>query len=87
MESPVEAIRDLIAAVNRTHLNRGNQNSLEAKLRAAENSLESGNVNAACGQLGAFVNEARAKQDSGALSSIAALIKLAEEIQAAIGCP
>jgi hypothetical protein len=58
----------------------GLRNSLRAKLRAASDALSRGNVSAACGQLGAFVNEAQSRGvDNG-------LIHDATAIRSAAGC-
>jgi len=77
----IEAVRALSA------LNTGQQNSLISKLNAALQSVERGNVNAACGQLGAFVNEvnalARTSLDTVTANS---LISRSEAIRATLGC-
>jgi Bacterial Ig-like domain (group 3)/MBG domain (YGX type) len=62
------SIADLIAKVTALNLNAGQRNSLIAKLRAAQASLARGNTTAAANQLGAFVNEVHADEQSGALT-------------------
>ena len=70
-------------------LNDGEQNSLGAKLQAALASIQSGNPGgprAAGNQLGAFINEIHALQNSGRLSAqdAAALISAANNIIASL---
>jgi hypothetical protein len=59
---PDEAIESLIEAIEGMGLHRGTERSLVAKLRNALKSLQKGNVNAALGQLHAFINAARAQR-------------------------
>ncbi len=69
-------------------LNAGQKNSLLAKLRAAADSLQRGNSNAACGQLNAFANEVDADQKAGRLTSgdAGTLIDAARQTQRSLGC-
>jgi hypothetical protein len=53
---------DLIAEVQSLGLPQGTENSLVAKLNAAQSSLEQGNTAAAEGQLTAFINEVSAQR-------------------------
>jgi hypothetical protein len=88
--TPSQAVGTLSGAVDALvsagTINRGNGNALNAKLRAAQQSLASGNAIAAVNQLGAFTNQVRAMVQSGHLSAAdgAALIAAAERIQASI---
>lgn len=66
----------------------GPGNSLPAKVRAAANALERGNVNAACGSLQAFLNEVEAQSGKSLTEAeAAALAAHATRIRAVIGCP
>jgi CSLREA domain-containing protein len=77
----IEAVRGLAA------LNAGHQNSLISKLNAALRSVERGNPNAACGQLGAFINQLNAlAHESLDVVTANSLIKRAEAVTATIGC-
>src|SRR6266849_3873843 len=69
-------------------LNAGQRNSLLAKLNAANDSLQRGNSNAACGQLNAFVNEVDADQKAGRLTSgdAGTMTDAARQIQRSLGC-
>jgi DNA/RNA endonuclease G (NUC1) len=88
--SPAQAVNGLAAQVDALvsagTINRGNGNALNAKLRAAQQSLGNGNENAALNQLGAFVNQVQAMVQSGHLSQAhgAALIAAAQRIVASI---
>jgi hypothetical protein len=55
-------IQSLIDQVESLGLPKGQENSLEAKLRAALASVQRGNESSARGQLGAFVNEVQAQR-------------------------
>ncbi|TVR69579.1 MAG: HYR domain-containing protein, partial [Sphaerobacteraceae bacterium] len=82
-EPEIPTINDLRDAIDELDLNRGTENSLMAQLNAAERSLDRGNTNAACGQLGAFINSAgpRIGGDAGA-----DLIEMATQIRDELGC-
>jgi hypothetical protein len=54
------SLADLMARIPLLPLNAGQQNSLLAKLRAAQASIARGNRTSAVNQLGAFVNEVQA---------------------------
>ena len=88
--TPSQAVGTLSGAVDALvsagTINRGNGNALNAKLRAAQQSLAGGNAVAAANQLGAFINQVRALVQSGHLSAAdgASLIAAAERIQASI---
>ena len=70
--SPMEEIEDVIeevqALIDSGTLNEGQGNALIAKLEAAVQSLEKENVEAAIGQLQAFINAIEAAIQSGALT-------------------
>jgi hypothetical protein len=61
-------IGDVQALVNADVLNRGQGNSLNAKLLAAIAAVKKGNVKAATSQLAAFVNQVQAYQRAGILT-------------------
>ena len=61
-DAALHILEELIAAVEAADLPDGIRRSFVQKLRAAEESLERGNVRAAYGQLGAFEKEVRAQQ-------------------------
>jgi hypothetical protein len=61
-------IGDVQALVNAEVLNRGQGNSLNAKVWAAITAVKKGNVTAATSQLAAFVNQVRAYQQAGILT-------------------
>jgi len=54
---PAEQINGLIALVQSLVLQSGTANSLIAKLQGAASALDRENIEAACGNLGAFLNE------------------------------
>jgi endonuclease G len=68
VQSPAQATAALINAVQNAHLQRGEEVSLTAKLRAAQQSIARGNDGAAVNQLGAFINEVEAQQRTGRIS-------------------
>ena len=57
-----EQINGLIALVQDLSLHSGPANSLVVKLQGAASALDRGNLEAACGSLGAFLNEANAQK-------------------------
>ena len=68
-------------------LNRGQANSLKAKLRAAKKSAANGRSRPAANQINAFINEVQALISAGVLSSEegTALISIADDILQALG--
>jgi hypothetical protein len=72
------SLADFIARIGSLPLNAGQQNSLLAKLRAAQASLMRGNRTAAVNQLGAFINEVQALAQSGQLPAATAADLIAE---------
>ena len=85
--SPVEQIDDLIALVQGLGLQSGTANSLIVKLEAATNALGRGNNQAACGSLGAFLNEVNAQTGKKLTAAEAdTLIAEATRIRAGLGC-
>jgi hypothetical protein len=82
-----EQIGELIALVQGLGLPSGSANSLVVKMQAAANSLGRGNTEAACGTLGAFLNEVAA-QSGKKLTAVQAdaLIADAMRIRAMLGC-
>jgi len=59
--TPAQATQNLIKLVDSLNLPKGITNSLDAKLRAAINSLNRGNPTPAKNQLNAFINEVKAQ--------------------------
>jgi PKD repeat protein len=87
--TPEAALAKLITFVQGVSgVNAGQRNSLLAKLNAANDSLQRGNSNAACGQLNAFVNEVDADQKAGRLTSgdAGTMTDAARQIQRSLGC-
>jgi PKD repeat protein len=87
--TPEAALAKLITFVQGVSgVNPGQRNSLLAKLNAANDSLQRGNSNAACGQLNAFVNEVDADQKAGRLTSgdAGTMTDAARQIQRSLGC-
>ena len=80
---PSQGITLVSTQVANLNLNNGQINSLSSKLDAAQQSLSSGNNNAAANQLGAFINQVRALKNSGQLDPGIADFLIAE-IQTAI---
>ena len=79
--APIAAqIQNLIDQVESLGLPKGQENSLEAKLRAALASAQRGNANSASGQLGAFINEVQA-QSGKKIPSAAADALIASALQ------
>ena len=80
-------LEDLAADVEGLDLESGRTNSLVSKLEAARASLARGNTRAACGQIGAFVNEVRAQSGKSIPAGEAdALVAAARGAQDAAGC-
>jgi polyhydroxyalkanoate synthesis regulator phasin len=65
----LQLIQDVDSLVAQGILNRGEANSLMAKLRSALQQMERANATAASNQLRAFINQVRALVQSGRLSS------------------
>ena len=79
---------DLIALVNGLNIHQGIQNSLRAKLNAANAALAANDTATACTKLADFINECNAQ--SGKKLSVEQadeLIARANEIRASLGCP
>jgi hypothetical protein len=86
-------VRDAISQTANTSaylasLNLGPKgNGLSTKLNNVQKALSDGNTNNACGQLGAFINQVRAKSGKDLTQEQAAmLIMNASRIQSVIGC-
>ena len=62
VQGAAEQIHNLIALVQGLGLPSGTANSLIVKLQAAANALDRDNTQAACGSLGAFINEVNAQK-------------------------
>jgi hypothetical protein len=90
--APQELLTSLIANVNaliaQGSLSRSSANGLLASLRAAQNSLNRGNTQATCGQVGAFMNKAEPMIRNGRLSESdgQSLISTAEDLRTALDC-
>ena len=79
-----QAIQNLMATVNGMNLAKGVANSLTAPL----SNIDPSNPAAACGKMGAFVNQVNAAQQTGKLSAAQAgqLLRAAAAIRTALGC-
>ena len=88
--TPAEGVARAIALVEALladgTINAGNANSLTSKLDGARKALESGNVNAASGKLGAVLNELEAMVRSGRVTEddISALKSLVNRLRESI---
>jgi len=79
----VNDLLTLLSSFNITTLG----NSLTAKLQNIESKLSGGQTNAACGQLGAFINEVTAQSGHGlTVAQANQLIAAANQIRALVGC-
>jgi len=89
VQTPAEAISDLVSVTQSLSLNAGEKNSLVSKLNAASASIGGGNTIAACNQLEAYINQVNALIQSKRLDTTTAnmLISEAQAIRAALGCP
>jgi len=91
-EPPQDLLASLIADVNalvaQGSLSRSSANGLLASLRAAQNSINRGNTQATCGQVGAFINKTAPLIRNGRLSESdgQSLISTAEDLRTALGC-
>lgn len=85
--TPGQKLTDLDAQVRALGLPNGVANSLLVKLQGAQAALDSGDTSAACGKLGAFVNEVQA-QSGKKIPTIeaAALVAAANDLRAQLGC-
>jgi len=90
LPSAEQAIQNLIDETTAIELPKGIENSLTKKLGDIPeiiNDINTNNDVAACGKLGAYVNEVDALEDKKLTLDEAALLQgLAEDIKAAIGC-
>jgi PKD repeat protein len=87
--TPAAALAKITALASaQSGLNKGQMNSLLAKLNAAADSWQHGNSGAACNQLNAFVNEVDADQKTGRISSgdAATMTDAARLTQRSMGC-
>jgi len=82
--TPTQAIEDLIATIEGMGLPSGVASSLSVPLR----NFNPDEVAAACGKLGAFINQVNAKVRSGHLTPAQAgpLLEAANAIRASLGC-
>ena len=87
VKGAAEQINDLIALVQSLGLHPGTANSLLVKLQGAASALDRGNLQAACGNLGDFLNEVNA-QTGRKLTAAQANLLIAEatRIRAVLGC-
>ncbi|MET1081870.1 MAG: hypothetical protein ABWY12_02305 [Burkholderiales bacterium] len=80
-------ITGLVADVQGLGWPRGTEDSLLAKLGAAQRNLDAGGLQAACGSLGAYINEVRAQTDKRLDGDQAAdLVADATVIRELLGC-
>jgi len=81
-------IDDLISLVQGLNLPAGLTNSLVNKLGNARDSLDDSNTNAACNQLGSFINEVEAKRGKELTDAQAdQLVGDASRVSSVMGCP
>ena len=87
VKGAAEQINGLIVLAPSLGLQPGTANSLVVKLQGAASALDRGNTEAACGSLGAFLNEVNA-QTGKKLTAAQADLLMAEatRIRAVIGC-
>jgi len=87
VKGPAEQIKNLIALVHSLHLPSGTANSLIGKLQAAANALDRGNIDAACGNLGALLSHVNALTGRKITTTQADLLFTeAKRIGAVLGC-
>ena len=67
--TPQEAVQNIINTIDNMHLSHGTATSLEAPLNAALNQLNRNNYLPACNTLNAFLNQVKAKEGNGQLTS------------------
>jgi hypothetical protein len=84
---PPPSIEDIIAEVNGAELPHGIENSLLAKLEGALRKRDAGQLDGACGSLGAYINEVRAQNGKKLETEYAEdLLTLATAVRDALGC-
>jgi len=82
-----QLITELAARISAFNLPRGTEQSLTVKLEHALRSIDRGHFTAACGQLDAFANEARAQSGKAlSIGQAAQVIASAGEISKALRC-
>ena len=87
VKGAAEQINSLIVQVKSLGLQSGTANSLAVKLQAAARALDGGNIQAACGSLGAFLNEMNAQEGKKLTAAQAgSLNDEATRIRAVLGC-
>jgi uncharacterized repeat protein (TIGR03803 family) len=87
VNSTTEQINNLVVLVHSLHLQSGTANSLIVKLRGAARALDRENIEAACGSLGAFLNEVNAQEGKKLMAAQADLLMAeAVRIRAVLDC-
>ncbi len=86
--TPQQAVQNLINTIDNMHLSRGTTTSLEAPLNTALSQLNRNNYVTACNTLNAFLNQVKAKEGNGQLTSqqAADLRQQATAIETSLGC-
>jgi len=85
--TPPPSIEHLIQEVTDAGLAHGTANSLLAKLNNAQRKVAAGNVAAACGSLGAYINEVQAQSGKKLETEYAdALVLEATAVRESLGC-
>jgi len=85
--TPIQSITDLEDLVRSFDLPKGLENSLLAKLAAAQRAVDAGQTAVACNLLDAFANEVRAQSGKGLTSDQAALIfQTLALVRSGLGC-
>jgi hypothetical protein len=87
---PLESLLDILAALAGAAdgLNEGQRNALQAKLDGIAAKIAEGNTKAACGKLGAFVNQVEALLEAGVLDAAEAqgMLDIAGALACELGC-
>ncbi len=86
--TPQQAVQNIINTIDNMHLSHGTTTSLEAPLNTAQSQLNRNNYVAACNTLNAFLNQVKAKENNGQLTSqqAADLRQQATAIESSLGC-
>jgi hypothetical protein len=84
---PPPKIADIVAEITNADIPNGIKRSLLAKLDVAQRKVDAGQLEPACGSLGAYLNEVRAQNGKQLESPYAEdLILLATKVRETLGC-
>ena len=86
--TPQQAVQNIINTIEHMHLPKGTTTSLGAPLNTALSQLNRNNYAVACNTLNAFLNQVKAKENNGQLTSqqAADLRQQATAIETSLGC-